>query len=68
MTNAPEPRSALSKEAAHWYGTLVVEMTRTRVRVSSGLHTLLAREARPGRRRGDCRGYHRCAASSASSR
>ena len=42
ITNAPALRSALLDAAAHGYGTLVADLTRTRFCDSSGLQTLLA--------------------------
>jgi anti-sigma B factor antagonist len=46
ITNAPELRSALLEAAAHGYGTLVADMTRTQFCDSSGMRTLLAAHKR----------------------
>jgi anti-sigma B factor antagonist len=42
VTNVPDLRSALLEAAADGYGTLVLDMARTRFCDSSGIHTLLA--------------------------
>ena len=46
ITNAEVLRAALLTAAADGYGTLVVDMTRTRFCDSSGLHTLIAAHKR----------------------
>ncbi len=46
ITNAEALRAALLKAGANGYGTLVVDMTRTRFCDSSGLHTLIAAHRR----------------------
>jgi anti-sigma B factor antagonist len=48
ITNADGLRSALVEAAADGYGTVVVDMTRTRFCDSSGLHTLVAAHRRAG--------------------
>ena len=51
ITNAPGAAGGPAGGSRYGKGAFVVDMTRSRFCDSSGLHTLLAAQSRPGRRR-----------------